>query len=48
MCAKVQKNGKLFPPLHSRQGDLRDADQLYRDFMGRDPDPEALLKCEHL
>ncbi|MDR2420185.1 MAG: M3 family metallopeptidase [Puniceicoccales bacterium] len=50
-----EKRGILDPETGNRfrhcilsQGDLCDAGQLYRDFMGRNPDPEALLKREHL
>lgn len=31
-----------------RQGDSKPADEVYRDFMGRDPNPDALLESQGL
>ena len=30
------------------KGDSKDAAEVYRDFMGRDPNPDALLQAQGL
>ena len=36
--------GHAFRDLVLAEGDRRDPDELFRDFMGRNPDPEALIR----
>ena len=39
-----KETGKAFRSTVLAKGNSADPSDLFRDFMGRDPDPEALLK----
>ena len=39
-----RETGRAFRDCILSQGDSRDPAELYRDFLGRDPDPAALME----
>jgi oligopeptidase A len=42
------ETGRAFRRAVLSQGNSRPPEELFRDFMGRDPDPEALLRARAL